>query len=71
MVWCLMFETPGTKRKLPQHRIHNCILYEMTHHLYLAPVFIKPPCKFEWKILFGIFQRKLIRLQGWSTGLVN
>lgn len=29
-------EIPGTIRKLPKHGIFNCILYEITHSLYLA-----------------------------------
>ena len=36
LVWCIMFETLGTIRKLPKHRIFNYILYEITHSLYLA-----------------------------------
>ena len=35
MVWRLMFETPGAKKKLPQPKIYNYILYEITHNLCL------------------------------------
>lgn len=41
LVLCLMSETPGAKRKLPQHRIYNCTLHEITHNLYLASVLLK------------------------------
>ena len=33
LVWCLMFETPRTIRKLPKHRIFNYILNEITQYL--------------------------------------
>ena len=51
--WCLICKAPAAERKLPQHRIYNYILYEITHNLYLALVLEESLCTFA--LIFRIF----------------